>query len=205
MAVETRWSSPSSTYCDLDIEHSDKEKEKQLREEYFTLELEMEKYNNALLTSNEYIQEGKNKEQQWEKDVSKENREALKALRRHMPVDIKCCSEASLVEDDDGLPKAIARKFKRCNVLQIIRMDPSSIARSHPASLENFRVNGMTLTERRAVYSHLTESKIDGEKMTIAELWSKNRKDANMDRKYVWYTSKWWELSKYISCVFLFH
>ena len=39
----------------------DAEKQKQLREEYFVLELEMEKYNNALLTSDEYIEEGRSK------------------------------------------------------------------------------------------------------------------------------------------------
>ena len=74
----------------------DEEKQKTLREEYFTLELEMEKYNNALVTSEEYITEGQSKEKQWEKDVSENNRQALMAVRRHMPVNIKNYSESQL-------------------------------------------------------------------------------------------------------------
>lgn len=68
---------------------NDKEKQKQLQAEYFKLELEMEKYNNALLTSQEYIQEGKNAEAQWESDIKDDNRVALESIRRCMPVDIK--------------------------------------------------------------------------------------------------------------------
>ena len=170
----------------------DEEKQKTLREEYFTLELEMEKYNNALVTSEEYIAEGLSKEQQWEKDVSENNRQALMAIRRHMPVNIKNYSESQLTDTRTPsgryLPKDIARKFKRCNVLQLLRVEPNLIARSHPASLENYRVSGMTLTERRAVYSHLTESVIDdGSDMTVSQLWAKNQKDPNMERKFVWY------------------
>ena len=169
----------------------DKEKQKKLREEYYNLELEMEKYNTALCTSNEYLEEGRNKESQWEMSIKEDNRLALLAIRRQMPVDIKNYSEAQLTEDTTpngkNLPKVIARKFKRCNVLQIIRMDPTAIVRLHPASLENFPVNGMTLTERRAVYSHLTDSKTSTG-MTIVESWAKKRKDEMVDRKFVWYT-----------------
>ena len=68
---------------------NDKEKQKQLQAEYFKLELEMEKYNNALLTSQEYIEEGRNAEAQWESDIKDDNRVALEAIRRCMPVDIK--------------------------------------------------------------------------------------------------------------------
>ncbi|KAL9183825.1 hypothetical protein ACHAXT_004681 [Thalassiosira profunda] len=177
--------------ANVEIE-GDEEQQKALREEYFTLELEMDKYNSALTTSDEYIAEGRAKEDQWEKDTSEGNRAALRAVRRHMPVEVRNYSEARLTDEatpnGKSLPKVIAKKFKRCNVLQLLRMDPTSIARSHPASLENYRVNGMTLTERRAVYCHLTESAIDGGKVTIAQSWAKNRKDPMVDRKFVWYT-----------------
>jgi len=75
----------------------DKEKQKQLQAEYFKLELEMEKYNNALTTSQEYIDEGKNAEAQWEKDIKDDNRVALEAIRRCMPVDIKNLSGKRIV------------------------------------------------------------------------------------------------------------
>ena len=75
----------------------DKEKQKQLQAEYFKLELEMEKYNNALLTSQEYIDEGKNAEAQWEKDIKDDNRVALETIRKCMPVDIKNLSGKKIV------------------------------------------------------------------------------------------------------------
>ena len=68
---------------------NDKEKQKQLQAEYYVLELEMEKYNNALTTSQEYIEEGRNAEAHWENDIKDDNRVALEVIRRCMPIDIK--------------------------------------------------------------------------------------------------------------------
>jgi len=53
------------------------------------------------------------------------------------------------------LPKSIAQKFKRTNVLQLLRIDPEEIVNWHPVQLENYSVTGLTLTERRALYHHL--------------------------------------------------
>ena len=72
--------------------------------------------------------------------------------------------------------------------MQLLRLDPNAILRSHPASLENYRVSGMSLTERRAVYSHLTDSITDSG-MTIVQTWEKNRKDPMVDRKLIWYNT----------------
>jgi len=76
---------------------NDKEKQKQLQAEYFNLEQEMEKYNNALMTSQEYIEEGRNAEAQWESDIKDDNRVALESIRRCMPVDIKNLSGKMIV------------------------------------------------------------------------------------------------------------
>jgi len=73
--------------------------------------------------------------------------------------------------------------------LQLLRLDPNAILRSHPASLENYRVSGMSLTERRAVYSHLTDSIAVDSGMTIVKSWEKNRKDPMVDRKLIWYNT----------------
>jgi len=104
----------------------------------------------------------------------------------------KLLPEAQLTEETTPngkvLPSSIAKKFKRCNILQLLRLDPNAILRSHPASLENYRVSGMALTERRAVYSHLTDSITDSG-LTIAKSWEKNRKDPMVDRKLVWYNT----------------
>ena len=176
------------------------EQQKKLREEYYVLELEMEKYNNALLMADEHIQQMNEAEERWETSIQSDNRIALLAVRRHMPVNIKYYTEEQLVSEltpnGQHLSKVIARKFKRCNVLQLLRMDPLSIRNLHPAILENMRVTGMTLTERRAVYCHLTESRPssssqlddnNNDNMTIAELWKKNRKDPMVERKLQWY------------------
>ncbi|KAL7452274.1 hypothetical protein ACHAWC_005291, partial [Mediolabrus comicus] len=176
------------------------EQQKKLREEYYVLELEMEKYNNALIIADEHIQQINEAEEKWETSIQSDNQIALRCVRRHMPVNIKYYTEEQLVTEvtpnNQHLSKVIARKFKRCNVLQLLRMDPLSIRNLHPAILENMRVTGMTLTERRAVYCHLTESRpsslsqIDdnsNDNMTIAELWKKNRKDPMVERKLQWY------------------
>ena len=176
------------------------EQQKKLREEYYVLELEMEKYNNALIIADEHIQQMNEAEEKWETSIASDNQIALRCVRRHMPVNIKYYTEEQLVTEvtpnNQHLSKVIARKFKRCNVLQLLRMDPLSIRNLHPAILENMRVTGMTLTERRAVYCHLTESRPSSssqlddnsnDHMTIAELWKKNRKDPMVERKLQWY------------------
>jgi hypothetical protein len=49
------------------------------------------------------------------------NEEAIKKLRRHMPIDVRNLSEVALctqpTSNRNVLPKAIARKFKPTNVL----------------------------------------------------------------------------------------
>jgi len=47
----------------------------------------------------------------------------------------------------------------------------------------------MSLTERRAVYSHLTDAITDSGGMTIVQTWEKNRKDQMVDRKLIWYNT----------------
>lgn len=49
-----------------EVVHPDKDEQKRLREEYFMLEQDMEKYSTAMMASDEYIQEQKDKEIKWE-------------------------------------------------------------------------------------------------------------------------------------------
>jgi len=145
---------------------------------------ELDKYNNALMLTKEWAQEQKDKERQWEIDVSPANYEALKKVRRHMPVNIRNLSESSLATDrtPNGkvLPKALARKFKRTNVLMILRTDPSVIEVMHPSSLEAMRTTGLTLTERRAIHEHLKD---------IAPKWKAMTTDKMCERKWMWHAS----------------
>jgi hypothetical protein len=165
-----------------DVTHPDKEEQNRLREEYFKLEQDMEKYNSALCITDEYVAEQNRIEKKWEDDNAPHNLEALKKLRRHMPVEVRNMSEAQLTNDPSPngkyLPKDTARKFKRTNVLQIIRRHPGDIVPMHPSTLENMRVTGLTLTERRAVYEHLRE---------CGPKWFAQKAEKMTERKWVWF------------------
>mmetsp|Transcript_15018 Transcript_15018/g.28687 ORF Transcript_15018/g.28687 Transcript_15018/m.28687 type:complete len:2096 (-) Transcript_15018:105-6392(-) len=165
-----------------DVVHPDKEEQNRLREEYFKLEQEMERYNTALMLTDEYQKEQDRIERKWEEDNAPGNLEALKKIRRHMPVKIRHMSEAELCNTPSPngkfLPKATAKKFKRTNVLQAIRLNPDDLERMHPSTLENMRVTGLTLTERRALYCHLKP---------LGPKWEKNKAEKMTERKWTWY------------------
>jgi hypothetical protein len=165
-----------------DVTHPDKEEQNRLREEYFKLEQEMEKYNNALLLTDEYQAEQDRLEKKWEEDNAPGNLEALKKLRRHMPVEVRNMSEAQLTTEPTPngkyLPNMTAKKFKRTNVLQLIRRSPDDIVRMHPSTLDNMRVTGLTLTERRALYEHLRDA---------GPQWKAMKAEKMTERKWTWY------------------
>ena len=165
-----------------DVIHEDLAIQKQLREEYFKLEQDMEKYNTALMLSDEYAADQSRKEQEWEDANKLDNIEALYAIRRSMPVDIKSLSEAVLqsmkTPNGGSIPKDMARKFKRTNVLEILRTNPVEIQRMHPSLLENLRVTGLTLTERRALHVHFKD---------IAETWKVQQKEDLAGRKWAFF------------------
>ena len=165
-----------------EVTHPDKEVQTRLREEYFKLEQDMEKYSAALMLTDEYILIQEEKEQKWEDDNAEENESALRKLRRHMPVNVKSLTEAQLCTDPtpngNFLSRAMARKFKRTNVLQLLRINPQDIVRMHPSTLENMRVVGMTLTERRAMYAHLKD---------VGPKWKAMQADQMTERKWTWY------------------
>lgn len=156
--------------------------DKKLREEYFKLEKDMEKYSAALQLTDEWAEEQEELEQEWEISVAAKNKEALVKLRRHMPVDVQNQSEATLstLPSPNGkvLPIAIARKFKRTNCLQLLRVNPDDIFPMHPSTLENLRVGGLTLTERRAMFHHLRE---------VGPRWKSMGSDKMMERKWIWF------------------
>lgn len=165
-----------------DVTHPDKEEQAKLREEYFKLEQDMERYNSALMITEEYQAEQDRIEKQWEDDNFPHNQAALKQLRRHMPVNIRNLSEAALTNTPSPngkyLPKATAKKFKRTNVLMLLRLNPDDIERMHPSTLDNMRVTGLTLTERRALYAHL---------QPCGPKWHKNKAEKMTERKWTWY------------------
>lgn len=165
-----------------DAAHPDPEEQKKLREEYFRLEQDMEKYNAALTLTDEWIEEQEEMEQKWEDDNAPGNAEALIKVRRHMPVNVRNLSEDALsttpTPNGQYIPREMAKKFKRTNVLQLLRLDPDDILRMHPSTLENMRVTGLTLTERRALYAHLKN---------IGPRWKSMQADKMTERKWVWY------------------
>ncbi|TYZ59693.1 hypothetical protein PybrP1_007910 [[Pythium] brassicae (nom. inval.)] len=165
-----------------DVTHPDPAIQKQLREEYYKLEQDMEKYNTALMLTDEYAAEEARKEREWEEENYEDNVKALKAIRRMMPVEIKNMSEAELegltTPNGQRITREVARKFKRTNVLELIRLNPADIARNHPSLLENLRVTGLNVFERRALHLHLS---------SIAETWKSQQGDEMTKKKYDWF------------------
>ena len=139
---------------DSQIVHDDPQVQKALREEYFTLEQQMERYMAALMLTDEFVQEQQAAEDEWEASVAKDNQQALVQVRRHMPVCIAKMTKEELVTKH-GLSLAMVNKFKRSNILQLLRRDPELIVRWHPSNLEGLRQSNLTLTERRALHQHL--------------------------------------------------
>lgn len=165
-----------------DVTHPDPEIQRSLREEYYRLEQDMEKYNTALMLTDEYAAEEARKEREWEEENYEANIKALKAVRRTMPVNVKNMSENDLQSErtPNGkvLSREIARKYKRTNVLELLRMDPKDIMKSHPSSLENLRVTGLTVTERRALHLHLRD---------LGDSWKAGQNEELTKRKFEWF------------------
>ena len=164
------------------VVHEDPKEQAKLRGEYFKLEQGIEKYTATLELTEEWIREQDALEKHWEESVLVDNEEALKKVRRHMPVEVRIKSEKvmSIEPTPNGkvLPKEIAKRFKRTDVLQLLRDDPEDIVRMHPSTLENMRVTGLTLMERRALYAHLK---------VIEPRWMSMKSDKMTKRKWIWY------------------
>jgi hypothetical protein len=155
-----------------------------LEKEYAQLSDDLEKYNNALMLTKEWAQELLETERKWEERVRPANQEALRKIRRHMPVNIKDLSEQDMMQgftpNGKQLPQKIVRKFMRTNILQLVRMPPSMIEPMHPSSLESMRSTGLTLTERRALHEHLKD---------LGARWKASSSDKMAERKWMWHES----------------
>ncbi|KAG1692698.1 hypothetical protein DVH05_025176 [Phytophthora capsici] len=160
----------------------DKQAQAAARKEYYILEQEMEKYHMALVMTDEYIEEQRRQEQEWEDANETANREALRRLRSTIPVDISRLSERELIEfkTPTGVefPAELARRLKRTNVLQLLRTDPKTIVKMHPSVIEGYRTTGITLLERRALHAVMKEPHQE---------WKKQQKDEMAQKKYAWY------------------
>ncbi|CAJ1963586.1 unnamed protein product [Cylindrotheca closterium] len=163
---------------------SDTREAAMLEKDYESLSSELTRYQSAMMESKEWAVEQLEKERQWEESVRERNQNALKMIRRHMPVKIRDMSEEDLVKkttpNGKVLPQQIARKFKRTNILLLLRMDPSSIEPMHPSSLESMRTTGLTLTERRALHEHLRD---------LGPRWKTLANDKMAERKWMWHES----------------
>ncbi|CAI5703115.1 unnamed protein product [Peronospora effusa] len=57
-------------------------------------------------------------------------------------------------------------------------MDPADIAKNHPSLLENLRVTGLSVTERRAMHMHLRD---------VAVTWKAQQGEEMTKKKYEWF------------------
>jgi hypothetical protein len=161
--------------------HPDPKVQAKMRQEYFVLEQNMEKYMRALELTDEYLQEQQRLENAFDNDNLEENERALAQIWNHMPINIRQKSVDEWLEtrspSGKSIPKPFLLKFSRTNILTLLRMNPDFIQRAHPCNLEQRRVTGLTLTERRALQAFL---------YPIASKW-RNAKDSLTKRKWNWY------------------
>ncbi|OQR87052.1 hypothetical protein ACHHYP_09597 [Achlya hypogyna] len=141
---------------------ADKAEQAALRKEYFRLEQDMERYNTALMMSDEYLEAEREKERRWQAAHAAENAASLRLVRSCVPVDVAVLSEASLAAT---LGPALAKKLKRTNVLALVRVAPAALARMHPSVVEAYRLTGLSVLERRALHAALEAPAADWAKL----------------------------------------
>ncbi|OQR83202.1 hypothetical protein ACHHYP_14975 [Achlya hypogyna] len=133
--------------------------DKDLREEYYVLEIELERYMAAMMLTDEYAAEEAARNAAWEDANAAANARALRAVRRMLPLDVACMSAKDLRDMDtpSGLrmPRDVASKLAGATILHLLRAPPEFIAAADPNVLERLRITGLTLTERRALHRHL--------------------------------------------------
>ncbi|OQS04636.1 hypothetical protein THRCLA_03144 [Thraustotheca clavata] len=178
-----------------DVTHPDARMEKNLREEYFKLEQAMEKYHAALMLTEEYAIELERQGQEWDDQNKEKNEVALKSILRMMPVNVCELTEPQLLTlptpNGETIPPKIARKFKRTNIIQLLRTSPQGIMNMPPRILENRRTTGLNLTERRALHFHLSE---------MAKTWKSQLGDEYAARKFCWFESLKTILMEKVKC-----
>ncbi|EQC26020.1 hypothetical protein SDRG_16122 [Saprolegnia diclina VS20] len=165
-----------------DVTHPDPLVQRDLREEYFVLEQDMEACHDAIQHKPEYAIELTRLQEAWDDADADDALRALCAIRRMLPVNIKSLSETALTQmltpNGQTIPRDVARKFKRTNILELLRTDPADVAKAHPAILENLRTTGLTLTERRALHAHLRD---------VGRQWARSIDNELGKRRYDWF------------------
>lgn len=160
----------------------DKHAQAAARKEYYKLEQDMEKYNTALVMTDEYIEEERRREARFEDEHRLANEHALLLLRSAIPVDISRLSEQQLknlvTPSGNAFPADLAKRLKRTNVLQLLRVNPKDIVRMHPSVIEGYRTTGLTLLERRALHVVMQRPFME---------WKRQQMDDMSQKKFQWY------------------
>ncbi|TYZ52981.1 hypothetical protein PybrP1_010393 [[Pythium] brassicae (nom. inval.)] len=162
---------------------ADKAAQAAARREYYQLEQDMEKYNTALVMTDEYVAEQHRQEAAFEDAHRAANARALRLLRSAIPVAIARLSEAQLraaaTPTGVAFPPELAKRLKRTNVLQLLRTDPADIVRMHPSVVEGYRATGLTLLERRALHAVM---------QAPCREWKRQQADDMSQKKFQWYS-----------------
>ena len=141
------------------------------------LEKEMQQYQPSVIMGGTWVKV----EEKWEAENAAENLDALRRIRRHMPVNVEFLNEDQMAIETTPngklLPRRIAKKFKQTTVLQLLRSHPDDIFLMHPSTLENLQRANLTLSERRALYLHLKG---------VAMRWRAAAEDPAASRKWAW-------------------
>ncbi|OQR81997.1 hypothetical protein THRCLA_11227 [Thraustotheca clavata] len=141
------------------VEHTDKKIQAQLRRKYFDLELEMDKLYSAMVASDEYEVEIKDKELTWHSNNINASREALVRVRNCIPVHISFMTTEVLVNELHlhNNAGAYAKRLKSLKTLHVLRMDPQKLRVLHPCELVQLSFSKLSILEKKAVYAALTD------------------------------------------------
>jgi hypothetical protein len=151
----------------------------------FEFEQQLDRFSQALLNCDEYGEEQKAKQDAWFDDNASKNEEVLKQIRRCMPVNVKHMGVEALTNlvtpNGKKMPKGLINRFKKCTIMNLLRMDPQKIIKGHPSDLESLKTFGYKLYERRAVFAVLHP---------IATQHWEGKKDASSERRMQFYQSQ---------------
>ncbi|OQS05453.1 hypothetical protein THRCLA_02421 [Thraustotheca clavata] len=162
--------------------HTDKKLQAQLRRKYFDLELEMDKLYSAMVASDEYEVEMKEKETTWHRNNIEVSREALVRIRNCIPVNVSAMTTEVLV-DELHLHKnaaVYAKRLKSLKALNLLRMDPQKLCVLHPCELVQLSFSKLSILEKKALYGAISD---------IADEWSSQPSNTFFVKKLDWFKS----------------
>ncbi|OQR85563.1 hypothetical protein THRCLA_10673 [Thraustotheca clavata] len=164
------------------VEHPNLKIQAQLRRKYFDLELEMDKLYSAMVASDEYEVEMKEKESTWHRNNIEASREALIRVRNCIPVHVSTMTTEVLANELHLHKNAVAyaKRLKSLKALNLLRMNPQKLRVLHPCELVQVSFSKLSILEKKALYGAVTD---------LADEWNSQPSNMFFAKKHDWFKS----------------